>query len=174
MLYPSIQEILKATEKDGEERLNKYSVTMATAKCARMITNEYIKERQIAEKKVANKETDKDLASLITKEYRDEKAVKNALREMKQGDFEVYLPGEEGYDESTVVVENYEPTEKYDSMPKFQKSNLVLPSEDDEDAEIEDEDFDDFDDEEMDSAELMGANEVFNGDAGFIIEDGEE
>ena len=173
MLYPSIQEILKATEKDGEERLNKYSVTMATAKCARMITNEYIKERQIAEKKVANKETDKDLASLITKEYRDEKAVKNALREMKQGDFEIYLPGEEGYEESTVIVENYEPTEKYDAMPKFQKSALNMPSENEEDAE--DEDFDDFDDEEqIDSAELMGADEVFNGDAGFSIEDGEE
>ena len=31
MLYPSIQELLKVTEKDGEERLNKYSVTMASA-----------------------------------------------------------------------------------------------------------------------------------------------
>lgn len=173
MLYPSIQEILKATEKDGEERLNKYSVTMATAKCARMITNEYIKERQIAEKKVANKETDKDLASLIKKEYRDEKAVKNALREMKEGEFEVYLPGEEGYEESTVVVENYEPTEKYDSMPKFQKSSLVLQIESNEDAENDS--FDDFDDEEeIDSAELMGASEVFNDDNGFTIEDGEE
>lgn len=172
MLYPSIQEILKATEKDGEERLNKYSVTMATAKCARMITNEYIKERQIAEKKVANKETDKDLASLIKKEYRDEKAVKNALREMKEGEFEIYLPGEEGYEESTVIVENYEPAEKYDSVPKFQKSALNMPSESEE--EVEDENFDDFDDEEIDSAELMGADEVFNDDAGFSIEDAEE
>jgi len=172
MLYPSIQEILKATEKDGEERLNKYSVTMATAKCARMITNEYIKERQIAEKKVANKETDKDLASLIKKEYRDEKAVKNALREMKEGEFVIYLPGEEGYEESTVIVENYEPAEKYDSVPKFQKSALNMPSESEED--VEDENFDDFDDEEIDSAELMGADEVFNDDAGFSIEDGEE
>lgn len=172
MLYPSIQEILKATEKDGEERLNKYSVTMATAKCARMITNEYIKERQIAEKKVANKETDKDLASLIKKEYRDEKAVKNALREMKEGEFEIYLPGEEGYEESTVIVENYEPAEKYDSVPKFQKSALNMPSESEED--VEDENFDDFDDEEIDSAELMGADEVFNDDAGFSIEDAEE
>lgn len=172
MLYPSIQEILKATEKDGEERLNKYSVTMATAKCARMITNEYIKERQIAEKKVANKETDKDIASLIKKEYRDEKAVKNALREIKEGEFEIYLPDEEGYEESTVIVENYEPAEKYDSMPKFQKSALNMPSESEED--VEDENFDDFDDEEIDSAELMGADEVFNDDAGFSIEDGEE
>ncbi len=171
MLYPSIQEILKATAKDGEERLNKYSVTMATAKCARMITNEYIKERQIAEKKVANKETDKDLASLIKKEYRDEKAVKNALREMKEGDYEIYLPGEEGYEESNVIIENYEPVEKNDYTPKFQKSVLATSNDD----ENEEEDFDDFeDDEEIDSAELMGAEEVFNDDNGFTIEDGEE
>lgn len=171
MLYPSIQELLKVTEKDGKERLNKYSITMATAKCARMITNEYIKERQVAERKVANKETDKDLASLIKKEYRDEKAVKNALREMKNGEFEVYLPGEEGYEESTVIVENYEPVEKNDYTPKFQK--LVVPS-DEEENEDEDEVFDDFEDEKIDSAELMGADQVFTDDNGFSIEDGEE
>ena len=170
MLYPSIQELLKATEKNGEERLNKYSVTMATAKCARMITNEYIKERQIAEKKVANKETDKDLASLIKKEYRDEKAVKNALREMKEGEFEIYLPGEEGYEESTVIVENYEPTEKLDLVPRFKKLDVEEESE----SEEENEEYNDFEDEEINSAELMGADEVFNGDAGFSIEDGEE
>ena len=168
MLYPSIQEILKATEKDGEERLNKYSVTMATAKCARMITNEYIKERHAAEKKVANKETDKDLASLIKKEYRDEKAVKNALREMKNGEYEVFLPGEEGYEEASVVIENYVPTEKIDYIPKPIK---VEADEEDNNDDITEE-FDDFD-EEIDSAELMGADEVFNNDSGYSIEDGE-
>ncbi len=170
MLYPSIQEILKATEKNGEERLNKYSVTMATAKCARMITNEYIKERHAAEKKVANKETDKDVASLIKKEYRDEKAVKNALRELKEGEYDVLLPGEEGYEDANVVIENYVPTEKLDYVPK-----IVKPSEEDEE-ETDDEmtvDFDDFD-EELDSSELMGADEVFTGDSGFSIDEGEE
>lgn len=169
MLYPSIQEILKATAKDGEERLNKYSITMATAKCARMITNEYIEERHAAERKIASKETDKDLASLIKKEYRDEKAVKNALREMKEGEFEIFLPGEEGYEDSNVIIENYEPAEKNDVMPKFQKSTFAIAN-DDED-EIEE---DEFEEEELDSAELMGAQEVFNDDSGFSIEDGEE
>lgn len=168
MLYPSIQEILKATEKDGEERLNKYSVTMATAKCARMITNEYIKERHAAEKKVANKETDKDLASLIKKEYRDEKAVKNALREMKNGEYEVFLPGEEGYEEASVVIENYVPTEKIDYIPK----PIMVEADEEDDNDDITEEFDDFD-EEIDSAELMGADEVFNNDSGYSIEDGE-
>lgn len=160
MLYPSIQEILKATEKDGKERLNKYSITMATAKCARVITNEYIKERQLAEKKSASKDSDKDIASMIKKEYRDEKAVKNALREMKNGEFEVYLPDEEGYEDAMVVIENYEPSEKIEPVTKFQKIAISEEADDEE--------------EDIDSAELMGAAEVFNDDAGFIIEDGEE
>ena len=170
MLYPSIQEILKATEKNGEERLNKYSVTMATAKCARMITNEYIKERHAAEKKVANKETDKDVASLIKKEYRDEKAVKNALRELKEGEYDVLLPGEEGYEDANVVIENYVPTEKLDYVPKIVKSSEEDEEETDDEMTV---DFDDFD-EELDSSELMGADEVFTGDSGFSIDDGEE
>ncbi len=168
MLYPSIQELLKVTEKDGEERLNKYSVTMATAKCARIITNKYIEERHYAEKKIANKETDKDLASLVKKEYRDEKAVKNALREIKNGEFEVFLPGEEGYEDSLVVIENYEAPEKYEPMIKFPKANLVAANNE------ESEDFDDFDEEDVDSAELMGADQVYTNESGYSIEDGEE
>ena len=108
MLYPSIQELLTATSKDGKEKLNKYSITMATAKCARVVTNDYLEQRYNAEKRIVNKETDKDLSSLINKEYRDEKSVKNAVREIKEGKFEIYLPGEEGYEDSVVEVEDYE------------------------------------------------------------------
>ena len=162
MLYPSIQEILKITEKDGVERLNKYSVVMATAKCARMITNDYIEQRHAAERKVANKETDKDINSLVKKEYRDEKAVKNALYEMKEGKFEVYLPGEEGYETSVVDVVDYEePKEEY----KPYKQILKDAEPHDEPKETTDA-FDDFD-----SQELMNAEEVFNNDIGFDVSD---
>ena len=163
MLYPSIQEILKATEKDGEERLNKYSVTMATAKCARMITNEYIKERHAAEKKVANKETDKDIGALVNKDYRDEKAVKNALREMNEGQFEVYLPNEEGYEDSIVEVPDYvEPREE------FKPFKIYFP-ESQENKEASNGKLDDFN-----SAELMGADEVFTNEDGFSVADAED
>lgn len=176
MLYPSIQELLKATEKDGEVRLNKYSLVMATAKCARMITNEYLRERQVAEKMIANKETDRDLASLIKKEYRDEKAVKNAVWDLKNGEFEVFLPGDEGYEDSTVVVEQIpelpkEP-ERVDKNPF--KSEKVDEDEVIDDGEDEDEEFDDRDDEqdeEFDSKELMGANEVFDDDNGYSVDE---
>ncbi|MBQ8546101.1 MAG: DNA-directed RNA polymerase subunit omega [Clostridia bacterium] len=165
MLYPSIQELLKATEKDGEERLNKYSITMATAKCARVITNEYAEQSYYANKK------GKEGEGLVKKEYRDEKSVKNALREMKDGEFEIYLPGEEGYEDSMVEIENY--VEPKEEPVYFKPVRLEV-----EKNENEEEDFDDFDDEEFDeddasTEELMGATDVFENDEGFSVEDAE-
>ena len=96
MIYPSIQDLLKlSSDKEGNQRLNKYMLVMATAKCARVITNEYLKDRKKAEKLIAEKKTDKDLASMIKKEYRDEKAVKNAVKELNEGEFALYFPGDE-------------------------------------------------------------------------------
>ena len=168
MLYPSIQELLTATAKDGEEKLNKYSVVMATAKCARMITNEYIEQRHNAEKKVASKETEKDISSLVNKDYRDEKAVKNALREMKDGKFEVYLPNEEGYEDSIVEVIDYvEPKEEY---KPFKQLLLERAAEEDEDEANEEADaYDDFD-----SKDLMDAEEVFTNEEGYTVGDAED
>lgn len=151
MLYPSIQELLKATEKDGKERLNKYSITMATAKCARVITNEYAEQSYNVSKK-NGKDTE------VKKEYKDEKSVKNALREMKAGDFEIYLPGDEGYEDSMIEIKNYqEPKEE----PVFIKTNQKFEDEED-----------DLD-EEVSTEELMGATTVFEEDAGFSVEDAE-
>ena len=181
MLYPSIQELLKKTEKDGEETLNKYSLVMATAKCARVITNEYLKERAIAERKIANKETDtKDITTLITKRYRDEKAVKNAVKELKEGEFEVFTPGEEGYETSIVDVIEYEDTVKEETRNyKSKSSKFEDESIDDEiDEELDDEELDDeeyLDDEDMDAAELMGSSEVYDENtSGYSIEEIDE
>ena len=162
MLYPSIQELLKSTEKNGEERLNKYSITMVTAKCARVITNEYAEQCYLANKKGKN-----DDGTTVKKEYKDEKSVKNALREMKAGEFEIYLPGDEGYEDSLVEIKNYqEPKEE----PVFIKPSKF-------EAQNEDEDFDDFDEEldeeEISTEELMGATGVFDDDSGYTIEDAE-
>ena len=105
MIYPSIQDLLKLSpDGEGNQRLNKYMLVMATAKCARVITNEYLKDRKKAEKLIAEKKTDKDLASMIKKEYRDEKAVKNAVKELNEGEFSLYFPGVEGYESSIVDV----------------------------------------------------------------------
>ena len=53
MIYPSIQDLLKLSpDGEGNQRLNKYMLVMATAKCARVITNEYLKDRKKAEKAI--------------------------------------------------------------------------------------------------------------------------
>ena len=80
MIYPSIDEITKG-------KYNRYTLCIATAKCARIVTDEYVEQRELAEKMLANKETDKSLASMIKREIRDEKAVKNAIKRLYNGDF---------------------------------------------------------------------------------------
>ena len=92
MIYPSIDEITKG-------QYNRYTLCIATAKCARIVTDEYVEQREIAEKMLANKETDKSLASMIKREIRDEKAVKTAIKRLYNGDF-VICEGKEEPEES--------------------------------------------------------------------------
>lgn len=97
MITPSIEEITK-----GE--YNRYSLCIATAKCARMVTDEYVEQRHKAEELIAKKETNKSLSSLINKDIRDEKAVKNAIRFLAKGDVRIVsetLP----YRESEIAME---------------------------------------------------------------------
>ncbi|MBR7184173.1 MAG: hypothetical protein IKD37_01055 [Clostridia bacterium] len=80
MIYPSIEDLTKG-------KYNRYELVIATAKCARIVTDEYIKQRETAEKLIADKQTDKSLSSMIKREYRDEKAVKNAINRLYSGEF---------------------------------------------------------------------------------------
>lgn len=93
MIHPTLEEL----SQDG--KYNRYSVTMAAAKGARMVTDEYCKEREHAEQIVARKETDKPLAALIDKELRDEKAVRTAVhrfipKDGKEAEFVIVEDGE--------------------------------------------------------------------------------
>lgn len=90
MLYPTIQELTK-------DEFNRYELALATAKCARLITDEYVRQRDAAEKAATgNKEIDRNLINMINKEYRDEKAVKNAITRIHAGEYSiVHKPAEE-------------------------------------------------------------------------------
>ena len=93
MTYPTINELTK-----GE--YNRYEIALATAKCARMITNEYTRQRQEAERSMTgNKETDKPLNALIDKEVRDEKAVKIAIGRIHKGEYKIVREQEEPAEE---------------------------------------------------------------------------
>ena len=101
MLYPTIQELTK-------DEFNRYELALATAKCARLITDEYVRQRDAAEKAATgNKEVDRNLINMINKEYRDEKAVKYAITRIHAGDYViVHKPEEEAptSDEETETV----------------------------------------------------------------------
>ena len=78
MITPSIDELTKG-------KYNRYTLVVATAKGARIVTDEYVKQREVAEEMIARKDTDKSLISLIDSEYRNEKAVKIAIRRITDG-----------------------------------------------------------------------------------------
>ena len=83
MLYPTISELT-------QDEFNRYELALATAKCARVITDEYVKQREAAEKAATgNKEADRNLINMINKEYRDEKAVKNAITRINSGEYKI-------------------------------------------------------------------------------------
>ena len=104
MLYPTINELTR-------DEYNRYELALATAKCARIITDEYVRQREAAEKAATgNKETDRNLINMITKEYRDEKAVKNAITKIHSGEFRIVRssPVEEPTVEQIVEAEDAE------------------------------------------------------------------
>ncbi len=99
MLYPTIDQLTK-------DEFNRYELALATAKCARMITDEYVEQREAAEKaSTGNKEADRNLINMINKEYRDEKAVKNAITKIHNGAFKIVRV------EPTEEIEEAEATE---------------------------------------------------------------
>jgi len=85
MIYPTIDEL---THGD----FNRYELVIGVAKCARIVTDEYVAMRAKAQKMIDNRETEKSLASLIDPEYKDQKAVKIAISKLTSGRFEMVHP----------------------------------------------------------------------------------
>ena len=89
MLHPTIEELTK-----GE--YNRYELALATAKCARLITDEYVRQHDAAEKSITgNKETDRPINTMIDKELRDEKAVHVAVNRLYEGEYVIDLHANE-------------------------------------------------------------------------------
>lgn len=78
MIEPTIEALTKG-------QFNRYELVVGVAKCARIVTDEYVAQRTVAEKLIANRETEKPLASMISAEYRDQKAVKIAIARLHEG-----------------------------------------------------------------------------------------
>ena len=83
MSYPTIQELTKGN-------YNRYQLAIATAKCARLITDEYVKQRSAAESALTgSKEGSSTIASMIDPTLANEKAVKNAINSIHKGEYEI-------------------------------------------------------------------------------------
>jgi hypothetical protein len=83
MLHPTIEELTT-------QEFNRYEIALATAKCARLINDEYVRQRDLAEKAMAtSKDADRSAINKINKEFREEKAVKNALTMIKAGEYKL-------------------------------------------------------------------------------------
>ncbi len=136
MIYPTINDLTK-----GE--YNRYEIALATAKCARMITNEYTRQRQEAERAMTgNKETDKPLNTMIDKEVRDEKAVKLAIGRIYKGDYTIVHkdPAEQEKEEQAILAGlnrpydddyHYDPTADDEADPDDEEGGEELIGEDD-------------------------------------------
>ena len=118
MIYPTIDKLTK-----GE--YNRYQLAIATAKCARLITDEYVKQRAAAESALTgSKEGGGSIASLIDQDLADNKAVKNAIDGMSAGKYKIV--------DAPVVIEEemVEETvfEEYDTV--MEDAEAVTESED--------------------------------------------
>ncbi len=82
MIYPTVEQLT-------EGKLNRYELVVGVAKCARIVTDEYIEMRNKAQKMIDNHETEKNLAQLIDPEYKDKKAVKLAIAQLEEGRFKL-------------------------------------------------------------------------------------
>ena len=81
MLHPTIDELTQG-------KYNRYELALATAKCARLITDEYVRQHDAAERsQTGNKDIDRPINTLIDRELRDEKAVKVAIGKLYNGDY---------------------------------------------------------------------------------------
>ena len=82
MIYPTIEQLCA-------NKLNRYELVVGVAKCARIVTDEYVEMKNKAQKMIENHETEKPLAALIDPEYKDQKAVKIAIAKIQRGDFKM-------------------------------------------------------------------------------------
>ena len=81
MLYPTIDELTKG-------QYNRYELALATASCARLITEEYVRQHDSVEKASSgSKDGERTSTATVDRELRDEKAVKVAINRIHRGEY---------------------------------------------------------------------------------------
>ena len=81
MLYPTIDELTKG-------QYNRYELALATASCARLITEEYVRQHESVEKAAnGSKDGERTTTATVDRELRDEQAVKVAISRIYRGEY---------------------------------------------------------------------------------------
>lgn len=138
MIFPTINDL-------SQDKFNRYEIALAAAKCARLVTNEYVHQRTAAEaSQTGNKETDKPLNTMIDKDLRDEKAVKIAIGRLYNHEYVITTMSPEEQQKVEQAVLEGPHTDDEDDMPEFDED-----TEDDEDDENADEAAEDASDNEV-------------------------
>ncbi len=151
MLYPTTEELTGG-------KLNRYQLAIGAARGARMITNEYVKQRIVAEKlqqiqkELGGKEAEKPIATMVDPEYRDKKAVRLSITKISDGEYKL-VERAEGELVDIEEVFQRELSEKLAKIAK-QKEALLPRDEDDLDDLDDEEDAETVDDEENEAESL--------------------
>ncbi len=151
MLYPTTEELTGG-------KLNRYQLALGAARGARMITNEYVKQRVIAEKlqalqkEVGGKEAEKPIATMVDAEYRDKKAVRLSITKISDGEYKLV----ERAEGEIVDIDEVFQKELAEEVAKIAKQKEALFHGDDDDFD------DDWDDEDVES--LDGEDDEDSGD----------
>lgn len=82
MVKPTLAQLME------KENVNRYALVVATAKCAREITDELTRQKEYVEKN-GGKDADKNAVAVINPKYRDERAVQNAIEELYNDDYRI-------------------------------------------------------------------------------------
>lgn len=85
MIYPTIDKI-------GNGAFDRYSMTVAVAKAACLVKDEYSKQKEDAEKIIGNKGSDKSIYALISEELREDKPIATAIERIQSGTYEIIEP----------------------------------------------------------------------------------
>jgi DNA-directed RNA polymerase omega subunit len=86
MLQPTIAELTKG-------KINRYELAVATAKCARTLNDDYIAQKEMAEKAAAAGK-DADFVVTVDQELADVKPVRVAIDRIHAGQFKIVRAAE--------------------------------------------------------------------------------
>ena len=137
MLYPTIDELTK------NNQYNRYELALATAKCARLVTEEYVRQHEKLEKSTTKESR---AANAVDKELREENALKVANGRISRGEYEIdeHAAEREAAEAAARAAAGEDEEREVTEMLSY--ADLMKDDAEDDDEDLEDEELDEADD----------------------------